>query len=296
MIDKNTTASNNLSDNKIASDNKLVLWEKFNIDIHFQELVMFFFKPTRSAMLQSRLLEFYRVQSETILKILDIAKEISNKHGLQINPIPSKLAVPLLEKMSTEHEEDMYEIWAKLLVSSSLNYDPISIYYAEILSKIGSKEAKLLLEMYKVQTQYASFMAYAGRMGKYSEELEYFNTERFMFKALQVKALDTLSYLRRFCYIPTPVYIKIKHCFKKLTTKAERDFRGYANDLYDMAMPFNKPECSHSLEILSSVGLVLGEPREMPVLTKLGYDMVRTLERDSKEKLCLNLKSTKRKH
>lgn len=296
MIDKNTTASNNLSDNKIASDNKLSLWGDVKVDVHFEELAMLFFKPTRSAMLQTRLLEFYRVQAETILKILDIAKEISNKHELQINPIPSKLAVPLLEKMSTEHEEDMFEIWAKLLISSSLNYDPVNMYYAEILSKIGSKEAKLLLEMYKVQTQYASFMAYAGRMGKYSDELEYFNTERFIFKALQVKVLDTLSYIRRFCYIPTPVYIKIKHCFKKLTARAEKDFRGYANDLYDMAMPFNKPEYKHSLEILSSVGLVLGEPRDMPVLTKLGYDMVRTLERDSKEKLCSNLKSTRRKH
>lgn len=296
MIDNNTTASNNLSDNRIASDNKLVLWENFNIDIHFQELAMFFFKPTRSAMLQTRLLEFYRVQSETILKILDIAKEISDKHGLEINPIPSKLAIPLLEKMSTEHEEDMYEIWAKLLVSSTLNYDPINIFYAEILSKIGSKEAKLLLEMYKVQTQYVSFMAYAGRMGKYSEELEYHNTARFIFKALQIKTLDTLSYIRKLCYIPKPVYLKIKHCFKKLTTKAERDFRGYANDLYEMAMPFDKQENRHSLEILSSVGLVLGEPREIPVLTKLGYEMVMALERDSKEKLCSNLKNTKRKH
>ena len=284
MIDNNTTASNNLSNNEIASGNKLVLWENFNIDTHFQELAMFFFKPTRSAMLQTRLLEFYKVQSETILKILDIAKEISDKHGLQINPIPSKLAIPLLEKMSTEHEEDMYEIWAKLLVSSTLNYDPVSIFYAEILSKIGSKEAKLLLEMYKVQTQYASFMAYSGRMGKYSEELEYQNTARFIFKDLQVRALSTLSYVRKFCNIPIPIFIKIKHCFKKLTARAERNFRGYANDLYEMAMPFNKQDYKHSLEILSNIGLVLGEPREMPVLTKLGYELVRTLERDYEDK------------
>lgn len=286
-----TNVGDTLSDNNIASGNfsKNTL-ANFNVDFKgLEKSVGLLIPSVRNAMVE-------RYRAETTYLILEKAIKIIKDRGLEIKAIPPKIALPLFDKLSIEHEEDMYEIWAKLLVSSSLNYDPISIYYAEILSKIGSKEAKLLLEMYKVQTQYASFMAYAGKMGKYSEELEYINTERFMFKALQVKALDTLSYLRRFCYIPTPVYIKIKHCFKKLTTRAERDFRGYANDLFDMAKPFNKQEYRHSLEILSRTGLVLGEPREIPVLTKLGYELVKTLERDSEDKLCLNLKSTKRKH
>ena len=286
-----TNVGDTLSDNNIASGNfSQNTLANFNVDFKgLEKSVGLLIPSVRNAMVE-------RYRAETTYLILEKAIKIIKDNGLEIKAIPPKIALPLFDKLSIEHEEDMYEIWAKLLVSSSLNYDPISIYYADILSKIGSKEAKLLLEMYKTQTQYVSFMAYNGRMKKYSEELEYQNTARFIFKSLQVTALDTLSYIRKCYNIPKPVYIKLKHCFKKLTTKAERDFRGYANDLYDMAMPFNKPECSHSLEILSSVGLVLGEPREMPVLTKLGYDMVRTLERDSKEKLCLNLKSTKRKH
>lgn len=283
MIDNNTVASNNLSNNQVASDNfsqnTLV---SFNTDFNGLEKAVGLLIPSvRNAMVE-------RYRAETTGIILEKAIKIIKDNGLEIKSIPPKIALPLFDKLSVEHEEDMYEVWAKLLVSSTLICDPISIYYADILSKIGSKEAQLLLEMYKVQTQYPSFMAYSGRMSKYSEELEYHNTARFIFKSLQVNALNALSYIRKFCYVPTPVYIKIKHCFKKLTAHAERDFRGYANDLYDMAMPFDKQEYRHSLEILSSVGLVLGEPREIPVLTKLGYDMVRTLERDSKEKSCLS--------
>lgn len=279
MIDKNTTASNNLSNNNVASDNfsrnTLV---SFNADFNgLEKAIGIIFPSVRNALVE-------RYRAETTAMILEKAINIIKENGLEIKAISPKVALPLFDKLSIEHEEDMYEIWAKLLVSATINYDPIHIYYAEILSKISGNEAKLLLDMYKVQTQYTSFRAYAGKMREYSHELEYFNTERFVFKALQINVLDALSYIRKFCHIPTMVYIKIKHCFKKLTARAEKDFRGYANDLYDMAMPFNKPEYKHSLEILSSAGLVLGEPRDMPVLTKLGYELVKTLERDNEDK------------
>lgn len=278
MIDNNTTDSNNLSNNQVASDNfsqnTLV---SFNADFNGLEKTVGLLIPS----VRNAIVERYR--AETTCIILEKAIKIIRDNGLEVKPIPAKIALPLFDKLSLEHEEEMYDLWAKLLVSSTLNYDPISIYYAEILSKISSKEAKLLLEMYKIQTQYVSFKAYSGKMAKYSKELEYHNTARFIFKSLQIKVLDTLSYIRKFYNIPKPIYIKLKHCFKKLTTRAEKDFRGYANDLYKMAMPFDKQEYRHSLEILSSIGLVLGEPIEIPILTKVGYEMVKTLERNSKE-------------
>ena len=268
MIDDNTIASNNDIASGNFSQNTLV---SFNADFNGLEKTVGLLIPSvRNAMVE-------RYRAETTGIILEKAIKIIKDKGLEIKPIPAKIALPLFDKLSIEHEEDMYEIWAKLLVSSTLNYDPISIYYAEILSKIGSNEAKLLLEMYRTQTKYTSFMISVNGLSRYTEELEFFNTERFIFKALQIKVLDTFSCIRQLYNIPTLVCIKIKHCFKRLTTRAERDFRGYVNDLYDMAKPFNKLEYKHSLQILYNLGLVLREP---PVLTKLGYELVKTLEQD----------------
>lgn len=272
MIDDNTIASKNLSNNQVASDNfsqnTLVSFD--GVFKGLEKTVGLLIPSVRNAIVE-------RYRAETTGIILEKAIKIIKDKNLEIKPIPAKIALPLFDELSIEHEEDMYEIWAKLLVSSTLNYDPISIYYAEILSKIGSNEAKLLLEMYRTQTKYTSFMISVNGLSRYTEELEFFNTERFIFKALQIKVLDTFSCIRQVYNIPTPICIKIKHCFKKLTTRAERDFRGYVNDLYDMAKPFNKQEYKHSLQILYNLGLVLREP---PVLTKLGYELVKTLERD----------------
>lgn len=274
MIDKNKIASENLSNNSIDcasnnfSQNTLI---NFNTDFNGLEKTVGLLIPS----VRNAIVDRYR--AETTCIILEKAIDIIKNNGLEIKPIPAKIALPLFDKLSIEHEEDMYEIWAKLLVSSALNYDPISIYYAEILSKIGSNEAKLLLEMYKTQTKYTSFMISVNQLCRYNEELEFFNMERFIFKALQVKVLETLYSIRKLCNIPTLVCIKIKHCLKKLTVRAERDFRGYAKDLYDMSEPFDKQKYKHSLRVLYNLGLVLREP---PVLTKLGYELVKTLERD----------------
>lgn len=269
MIDKNL--SNNDIANGNFSQNTLV---SFNADFNGLEKTVSLLIPSiRNAMVE-------RYKAETTYIILEKAIKIIQDNGYEVKPIPPKIALPLFDKLSLEHEENMYDMWAKLLVNATTNYDPINIYYAEILSKISSKEALLLLEMYKFQTKYLAFKACGGKMDKYSQELEYFNTERFIFKALQIRILDTLSYIRKSYSIPTNIYIKLKHCFKKLTTRAEKDFRGYANELYDMAMPFCKKEHEHSLRILESVGLVLKEP---PVLTQLGYNLIKTLERNEED-------------
>lgn len=276
MIDNDTTASNNLSNNQVASDNfsqnTLV---SFNADFNGLEKTVGLLIPS----VRNAIVERYR--AETTCIILEKAIKIIRDNGLEVKPIPAKIALPLFDKLSLEHEEEMYDLWAKLLVSSTLNYDPISIYYAEILSKISSKEAKLLLEMYKVQTKYTSFMISVSGLSRYSEELEFFNSERFIFKELQINVLNTLYFIRRLYNIPTIICIKIKHCFKKLTTRAERDYRSYVHDLYDMAAPFGKQKYQHSLQILHNLGLVLKNP---PVLTKLGYELVKTLERNNEDR------------
>ena len=141
MLDNNKTASDNLSNNEIASgnfnQNTLASFEGvFN---GLEKSVGLFFPSVRNAMVE-------RYRAETFLKIGSKAQDIIEKLGLEVKPIPPKAALPLFEKMTLEHEPEMYQAWAKLLVASAENYNPIQMQYADILSQIGSKEAKLLKE------------------------------------------------------------------------------------------------------------------------------------------------------
>lgn len=276
MIDNNAIASNNLSNNDVVSGNfsQNTLVSFANVFNGLEKSVGLLIPSVRNVMVE-------RYRAETTALILDKAIKIIKDNGLTINSIPPKVALPLFDKLSLEHEKEMYDIWAKLLVSASIKYDPIHILYSEILSKISNSEAKLLLEMYYFQTNYTSFKAYSSGMGKYYQELQHFNTERFIFKALQIKVLDTLTSIRKLYKIPPIISIKIKHCFKNLTVRAEKDFRGYAEDLFDMALPFDKKENRHSLKILESLGLIMSEPINIPVLSTFGYEFVKTLERDN---------------
>lgn len=275
MIDNNTTASNNLSNNDVVSGNfsQNTLVSFAGVFNGLEKSIGLLIPSVRNVLVE-------RYRAETTALILDKAIKIIEENGLTINSIPPKGALPLFDKLSLEHEKEMYDIWANLLVNASMNYDPIYILYSEILSKISNAEAKLLLEMYHYQTKHISFMAYSADMGKYYQEMQYFNTSRFIFKDLQIKVLETLSFIKKSYKIPPIIFIKIKHCFKKLTIRAEKDFRNYASDLYDMSIPFEKKEYKHSLEILKSLGLITGEPVNMPILSILGCDFVRTLERE----------------
>lgn len=139
-------------DNKIASENKISVFGDFKIDTHFEELALMFFPVTRSAMIQTRLLEFAKVQAKTILDILNMAKEIKEKHNIKFETPPAKFALPLLEKMSLETDEhEMQKEWAKLLIAAGNDYKPIQLQYIQILSQIGTYEAILLKEIYEFQ-------------------------------------------------------------------------------------------------------------------------------------------------
>ena len=155
------TVSDNLSNNEVVSgnfsQNTLI---NFNADFNgLEKTIGIFFPAVRNAMVE-------RYRAETTLKIGFKAQEIIEQLKLETQPIPPKAAFPLFDKLSLEHEEDMYEIWAKLLVAASDEYNPIYNYYSEILSKIGIKEARILLDIYNKQKN----IEYGGAIASFYSE------------------------------------------------------------------------------------------------------------------------------
>lgn len=148
MIDKNKIASENLSNNSVDlasnnfSNNSFVNLSGVFKD--FDKIIELLFPSIRYARVE-------RYRAETFYKIGMQTEDIIHKLGIKVKPIPPKAALPLFDKASIEHEENMYDIWAKLLAAASDNYNPIHIQYAEILSKIGYKEATILYDTYKEQ-------------------------------------------------------------------------------------------------------------------------------------------------
>jgi Abortive infection alpha len=65
-------------------------------------------------------------------------------------PIPLKLAVPLLEAASLEDDDYLQDLWAKLLVNSSIEGSPIDLNrsYIDILERLSHLEAKILSVIY----------------------------------------------------------------------------------------------------------------------------------------------------
>jgi hypothetical protein len=131
------------SDNKLFSDNtnKVSL---FNIENDFSGLdkaILCFFPSIRHEML-------LRYRAETIAKIGIEAYKIAQNRNILINPIPPKIAMPLVEKMSLEHEPDMYEKWAKLLIAVGANPNPLHQQYADLLYNLDNYSAKFLKNIY----------------------------------------------------------------------------------------------------------------------------------------------------
>lgn len=70
--------------------------------------------------------------------------------GAPSRPIPLKFAVPLLEAASLEDDDYLQDLWAKLLVNSSIEGSPIDLNrsYIDILERLSHLEAKILSVIY----------------------------------------------------------------------------------------------------------------------------------------------------
>jgi len=69
---------------------------------------------------------------------------------MELKPAPPKFLVPFAEKSSRENEDsDLISLWAHLLATASSDYHSRYATYVEILSEIGSDDAKLLSAIWK---------------------------------------------------------------------------------------------------------------------------------------------------
>lgn len=152
FLSDNKALSDNLNDNAVASNNNIgndnfsknSLFSFINCFNGLDKTIALLFPSIRDAMVE-------RYRAETLYRIGIKATDILQILGISAKPIPPKGAIPLFDKLSLEYEEDMYDVWAKLLVEAATEYNPIQLQYADILSKIGSNEAKLLKEIYQKQ-------------------------------------------------------------------------------------------------------------------------------------------------
>lgn len=82
----------------------------------------------------------------SVLRTLKRAKEIAQEEGIVLNPPPLKFLIPFLENVSLEENSDdnqLIELWAKLLRSSAYNYKTEYNLFIRILNELSPTEAKV---------------------------------------------------------------------------------------------------------------------------------------------------------
>lgn len=92
-----------------------------------------------------------RLQREEVLfEIARRAKMRAALDGTDVQPIPNKILIPLLEKASCEElDSPLLDWWANLLVSQASPGAKSRPYFADLISRLGPIEARLLERLWK---------------------------------------------------------------------------------------------------------------------------------------------------
>lgn len=91
---------------------------------------------------------------ERQMRLMQRASEYMKSIGIDSpsKPIPLKLAVPLMQAASLEDDDYLQDMWAKLLVNSSITGSQIELNrsYIDILERLSHLEAKILSVIYSL--------------------------------------------------------------------------------------------------------------------------------------------------
>jgi hypothetical protein len=89
---------------------------------------------------------------ERQMRLMEKASEYMASLGVEspTKPIPLKLAIPLFEAASLEDDDYLQDLWAKLLVNSSIEGSPIDLNrsYIDILERLSHLDAHILSVIY----------------------------------------------------------------------------------------------------------------------------------------------------
>ena len=92
------------------------------------------------------------IRWERQIRLMERADSFMKARGIQVeNPIPLKLAIPLLEGAALEDDDDLQDRWAKLIVNS-VRADGVELkrVYIDILERLSPLEAKILDVIYQL--------------------------------------------------------------------------------------------------------------------------------------------------
>lgn len=89
-------------------------------------------------------------------RLIKRAEEIVAEENRVIVPLPTKIAVPLLEHASQEEPDDalMIDLWAQLLASAAEKADHVSPRFVSLLSELNARQATLLRGIYEQRGDY----------------------------------------------------------------------------------------------------------------------------------------------
>ena len=90
-------------------------------------------------------------------RMIDKVNEYHEERGLtKVRPIPPKFAIPLIFNATLEEENDLQDIWCKLIANASdPNFDTeIRYAFIEIIKTLTSLDAKILIFVYIATTEY----------------------------------------------------------------------------------------------------------------------------------------------
>ena len=84
---------------------------------------------------------------EIAAKITRRAKEIADAEGFNLTAPPVKFMVPFYERASLEEDEEIAEIWARLLVAASSQHSHAHNYLIDVLTKLDHDHAALFKQI-----------------------------------------------------------------------------------------------------------------------------------------------------
>lgn len=85
-------------------------------------------------------------RERSAVRLLERAKEVASEQGRDIKAVHPKNLIPLLENASMDDggQDEVTELWARLLLSGSETFDAEMAQYSDILKRLGKREAELL--------------------------------------------------------------------------------------------------------------------------------------------------------